>query len=127
MILELGLGDRVKWIGQVGETAKKALFEEAAFVVCPSRFEAFNIVVLEAASFGLPAASFDIDGLAWTGQNTGLKVKPFVVQEYKAAIERLLSDSVLRNTLGVEARKMAESFEWKKVSQKYKAILVNEK
>lgn len=51
---ELGIAERVKFVGQVGADQKAALFAQAACAVLPSINENFGNVVIEAMAHGCP-------------------------------------------------------------------------
>ena len=60
---ELGLGDRVRFIGFVQDTEKALALSQSMFLAISSRKEAMSVVVLEAAKYGRPALATDQCGL----------------------------------------------------------------
>lgn len=76
-------------------------------VMClPSYREGFGTVVLESALLGIPTIGTDIIGLrdAIVHQETGLLVKVRDVSSLVDALTRLAEDSVLRKSLGEQAK-----------------------
>ena len=73
--------------------------------------EAFGQTLLEASACGIPVVAFDRGGVSdiVVNEETGLLVKNLDASELEAAINRLLADSSLRDTLGKNARKRVES------------------
>jgi len=86
----------------------------------PSRLEGIPKVTLEAAATGLPCVVFRdyetpsvIDGL------TGFQVG--TVEEMMQALGKLLSNRMLRERMGVAARKHMEHFDWDVVSKQWES------
>lgn len=81
-------------------------------VVClPSyRREGIPKVLIEAASCGRPAVTFDMPGCREIVQNgvTGLVVPAKDLSAYKSAVKRLLEDANLRQRLGMAGRRRVE-------------------
>lgn len=106
---ELGLGDRVRFVGEVTNEELLAWYYACDVVVLPStsRQEAFGLVQLEAMMCGRPVVSTDLPtGVPWVNQHerTGLVVQPGDVAALRGALARLVCDSDLRRRLGDEAR-----------------------
>ncbi|MBO9662352.1 glycosyltransferase [Dokdonella sp.] len=100
-----GLGQRLRFAGNLDDGALAAAYAEADAFVLPSldRGEAFGLVLLEAMRAGLPTIASAIPGsgvgsVVVDGE-TGLLVPPGNVGALAAAIERL-RDSALRRQLG---------------------------
>ena len=102
------VADRVSRTGYVRGSRKDALLRAAAFLVMPSRAEAFGLVALEAMAYGKPVVHFGLPELAWIPADAGVKVTPFDVGELAAAIGDLSRDAARRHRLGRNARAYAE-------------------
>ncbi|MEV4702435.1 glycosyltransferase family 4 protein [Actinoplanes sp. NPDC049316] len=102
------LADRVRLVGYVHGRRKAELLHDAAFVVMPSREEAFGLVALEAMAYGKPVVHFGLHELSWIPDDCGVKVTPFDVAELTRAIEELSCDDARRDRLGRSARAYAE-------------------
>jgi glycosyltransferase involved in cell wall biosynthesis len=89
-----------------------AYYERAAVVACPSHREGYGVVAREAMAHGRPVVASAVGGLVDAGEDgvTGLLVPPGSVAELRAAIERLLADPGLRESLGRRAREAARGF-----------------
>ncbi len=101
----LGIADRVKFAGEVGDGELAALYEACDVFVLPSvtRQEAFGVVQLEAMASGKPVISTDLGtGVGWVNQHgkTGLIVPPRDAAGLRGALQRLLGDAALRASLG---------------------------
>ena len=106
---ELGIAERVHFLGEVSDESLRAWYHACDVFVLPSvtRQETFGMVQLEAMFCGRPVVSTDLGtGVAWVNQHerTGLVVPPRDPVELHRALERLVSDDALRQTLGAAAR-----------------------
>jgi glycosyltransferase involved in cell wall biosynthesis len=102
---QLGVADRVNFAGVVNNASVKAYYHAAALFVLASvaRSEAFGIVQIEAMAAGLPVVNTSLDTgvpLVSVHEETGLTVPIADPRALAAAINRLLDDPNLRQTLG---------------------------
>ena len=104
----------------LGESSKPESYLAAADVLClPSRREGFGLVVIEAASAGVPAIASRIYGItdAVIDGETGLLHTPDDVGEIVRCMAHLRDDPELRLRLGAAARKRAiEDFSQERVT-----------
>jgi rhamnosyl/mannosyltransferase len=112
-IRTLGLGQRVRLSGRLGDTELLDLYREADLFCLPSceRSEAFGLVQLEAMGAALPVVSTDLPtGMRAINRHgeTGYVVRPHDPGALAAAIGRLSSDAGLRQLMGTAARRRAE-------------------
>jgi glycosyltransferase involved in cell wall biosynthesis len=98
-------------VGFVGPSKLGPYYERAAIVVCPSRREGYGVVAREAMAYGRPVVAAAVGGLldAVEDEVTGLLVAPRDPKGLRAAIERLLGDSELRDRLGQAGREKARA------------------
>ncbi|WP_152188865.1 glycosyltransferase [Georgenia satyanarayanai] len=116
---ELGVEDRVRFVGSVSRTDVPALIRSADIVVAAPWYEPFGIVPLEAAACGRPLVGSAVGGLldSVADGRTGALVPPRDPDALAAAITRLLVDPQLRARYGEAARARAEErFSWERVS-----------
>ena len=91
----------------------------------PSLKEGWGIVVMEAATHGVPAVAYrDAGGVGESIQHetTGLLVDGDVL-DYARALDDLLSEPVRAQHMGEEARKRAEEFTWAATAKAFAAVL----
>ncbi len=108
--VERTAGPRVRVLGRRGDVP--ALLAAADVLLVPSRwFEAFSLVLAEAAACGVPAVATRIGGIpeVLLEGETGLLVAPGDRAALLAAATRLLADTELRDRLGAAARRHATS------------------
>jgi D-inositol-3-phosphate glycosyltransferase len=106
---ELGVGDRVRFLGRVGQEELPALYRSADVVACVPWYEPFGIVPVEAMACGIPVVAAAVGGLADTviDSVTGLHVPPREPGTIAFALRRLLADPALRAALGAAGRARA--------------------
>ncbi|TAK37042.1 MAG: glycosyltransferase [Chloroflexota bacterium] len=102
---ELGLGDRVRFCGQVDDQELLASYHAAEIFVLPSshRSEAFGLVQLEAMACGLPVICTELGtGTTYVNRHgeTGLVVPPRDPAALAETLNVLLRDAELRQRLG---------------------------
>jgi glycosyltransferase involved in cell wall biosynthesis len=126
-IEQLMLSEVFVFHGQVDNV--RDYLNELNILVCASHEEAFPISILEAMAFRLPIASTDVNGIpeALIHEFSGLLSPPKSPEKLAENIARLLSDNVLRDTLGSHARqqviqKFSLSSFRKKIESLYKHL-----
>ena len=112
---DLGLEDRVRFVGAVPDADLPAYYHAADLFVLPSvyRSESFGIAMLEAQACGVPTLSTEL-GTATSVVNvhgeSGLVVKLGSVEALAAAMRTLLDDPDRRQRMGRRARELAGRF-----------------
>ena len=106
---ELKLGDRVHVLPPALPHQLATLYREAQFFVLSSDEEGLGIVLLEAMSSGLPCVSTRCGGPeAVISHETGFLTPVRDAEPFARAMERLVSDSDLREQMGRAARQRVE-------------------
>jgi glycosyltransferase involved in cell wall biosynthesis len=100
-------------------------YQQANVFLFPSRHEGMPNAILEAMASGLPVIASCIAGneeLVVDGE-TGYLVPSENIGSLQAALEKLLSDSGLREHMGVASRQYVESnYSWESTAQQYAFI-----
>lgn len=113
----------IKTCIQVPPRAMGAIYAAADLYVTASRWEGFDLPVVEAQYFGKPVVAFKIGShreVVKDGQ-TGLLVNSF--NEFLLAIQTLIQNEQLREELGENARNYAKKFTWKKTVNCYDNLI----
>lgn len=110
---ELGIEDKVAFLGRAQDQDMAGYYHSCDVFVLPSiaRSEAFGIVQLEAMACGKPVINTDLPtGVPRVSRNgeTGITVPPADSVALSRAINKLLTDSDLRQTCGSNARRRVE-------------------
>jgi rhamnosyl/mannosyltransferase len=105
---ELGVADRVHFMGKISHELLVACYHAAKVFVLASilRSEAFGIAQVEAMAAGLPVVNTQLDtGVPFVSihEQTGLTVPPADPDALAEAVNRLLDNPDLRASLGVAA------------------------
>jgi glycosyltransferase involved in cell wall biosynthesis len=119
---DLGLQDRVAFIGYVRAADLPSLYARAQLLVLPSVSEAMPLVALEAMACGTPVLATRIAGLPSIVRDyeTGVLVDPGDVPQMTLALRLLLRDKALLEHMSAEARRMIEQrFMWTEVAAGY--------
>jgi glycosyltransferase involved in cell wall biosynthesis len=111
-IRDLGLGDRVRFLGYCSASEMPALYEGAAGLVFPSLFEGFGLPLLEAMWCDCPIACSDSTSLPEVAGDAALLVDPRSPEHLADAISRLLTDGTLRRELIERGRRQRAKFSW---------------
>jgi glycosyltransferase involved in cell wall biosynthesis len=120
-----GLQSRVFLPGRAGNIGD--WYERANIFVLSSRFEGFPNGIIEAMAYGLPVVSFDCD----TGprdiirdQIDGILVRQGDFDELAEALNRLMSDDLLRKKYAERAIEVRERFSISEVTGKWEKLFV---
>lgn len=106
---ELGLGERVRWLGFANGPLKRALLERATVFTLPSASENFGVAVVEAMHAGLPVVVTRGCGLASLVQAAGAGlVTDGSIEALRDALERILADASLRNSMSAAGRQVVQ-------------------
>lgn len=126
LISKLKLGERVQLLGFVDETKKQQILRVADAYVSAAEHEGFGIVFLEAMEAGLPIVATNSGGqtdFLVPGDNAIL-VPPCQPAELRAAVERLLNDDELRQTLGQNNRRKVSQYYLERTAARFERVLL---
>ena len=103
---EMGIADRVEFLGWVGEEIVDRELRAADIFVLPSRAENQPVAIIEAMARGLPVVSTAIGAIPETVQDgtCGLIVPPAEVEPLAAALTTLARDAAMRQRMGQAGR-----------------------
>lgn len=123
LIAQYGLQKQVQIVGKITGKQKQRVFEEAAMIIVPSRFETFSLTCLEALASGVPLITFGIVGLSWIPKQVRVVIKPFLPEKLGEAILSLSTHEKERSRLIKEGRKFAQKFSWDSVAGEYQTLI----
>ncbi|MCX7596587.1 MAG: glycosyltransferase family 4 protein [Fischerella sp.] len=115
----LGLSDRVHFLGLRHDVPE--LMKAVDFLVFPSRYEPFGLVVIEAMACGLPVITASTTGAAEliTPEAGIVLPDPDDSEALAQALLLLASDDNLRSQMGKAARAIAEQHSWDRMAKSY--------
>jgi glycogen(starch) synthase len=121
----LGLEEHGSFLGWIGDDALHSLYRIADLCVVPSIYEPFGLVALEAMASGCPCIVADTGGLREVvpaGERVGLRFNGGDAAHLGVMIERLLTDTALRDRLVAEASEHVLSFDWSDVARRTRGV-----
>jgi glycosyltransferase involved in cell wall biosynthesis len=122
LVGELGVEERVIFIGWVSEEDKPALLSGATVFVFPSLYEGFGLPALEAMACGTPVIASDRSSLPEVVGEGEILVEPRDVEALAEAMEVLLVDDALRAELRQRALVQAAKFSWEQTALETVAV-----
>jgi glycosyltransferase involved in cell wall biosynthesis len=114
----LGLSDDVLFPGFVPREELPLWYNGAQAFVFPSLYEGFGLPPLEAMACGTPVVVSTAASLPEVVGGAGLQVPPDDAKALAAALQRLLDDKALRETLAQRGLTRARRFTWEGMAQK---------
>jgi glycosyltransferase involved in cell wall biosynthesis len=107
---ELGVANRVRFLGWVHPTARDAIFASAGLVLITSLCdEAFGMVGIEAFAQGTPVVAYDVGGISeWCWPEAGILVQSGDTQACAEAVLRLMDEPQEWARKSSAARKIAQ-------------------
>ena len=126
-VRELGLDDRVKFLGRIPREETAPRYQEASVFVLPSLNEGMSNAMLEALATGLPIITTNTGGaeeLVGDGKN-GFIIKLKDAVHIAEKIEYLIENPNECLALGKNSRARAEELSWKKVANEYYNLYKN--
>ena len=114
----LGVGDRVAFVGAVDHDLLPLYYNAADVCVVPSHYESFGLVAVEAMASGLPVVASRVGGLMGTVKDgeTGYLIPWLCPEPFAERIELLLDNEPLRLSLGEAAREAVSRYRWENVA-----------
>lgn len=108
----LGVRDSLRMPGWLSSEDLEGLYALARVFVFPSLYEGFGLPVLEAMRRGVPVACSDRSSLPEVAGEAALLFDPEDEGQIARALDRLLSDDMLRRELAAAGRDRAQQFSW---------------
>lgn len=112
LLATLPLAERVVQLGWQPDSRVAALFAHARALLFLSAYEGFGIPVLQAMAAGVPVLASDIPALREVAGEAAMFASPDDPDAAAAALNRILTDSALRERLRELGRVRAKRFDW---------------
>jgi glycosyltransferase involved in cell wall biosynthesis len=124
LVRELGLSDRVAFLGRLERHEVVKLYHSAHAMLNPSRVDNMPNSVLEALACGVPVISTNVGGVPYIVEDaqTALLVPPDDVRAMAQAIQRLCTDAGLRSQLRENGRRAVAQYAWPEVKPQWLAL-----
>lgn len=115
---QLGLRDRVHFVGYIDEAELPLWYAAATLFVFPSIYEGFGMPPLEAMACGTPVVTSNTSSLPEVVGTAGVMVPPTNIDQLAAAILRVLGDADLRSELRARGLQQAAHFSWRATAER---------
>ncbi len=112
LAVEVGVADAVELPGAVDDQTLELLYQRAAVLVMPSRYEGFGLPVAEAMGRGLPAIVADATSLPEVAGDAGLLAAVGDAPAFASAMVRLFHDEGLRLKLARAGLARTDELSW---------------
>jgi D-inositol-3-phosphate glycosyltransferase len=121
---DLGVGERVCFLGAVDHEQLPLYYNAADVCVVPSYYESFGLVALEAMACGTPVVASRVGGLTGTVRDgeTGYLISWRCPEPFAERLELLLGNEALRRRFGEAAREVVERYRWANVAEAVVAL-----
>jgi D-inositol-3-phosphate glycosyltransferase len=121
---QLGIAERVNFMGAVDHERLPLFYSAADVCVVPSFYESFGLVALEAMACGTPVVASRVGGLTATVRDgeTGYLIPWRCPEPFAERLELLLGNEQLRRAFGQSARREVERFRWANVADAVLAL-----
>lgn len=121
-VADLGMAERVHFIGFARDADLPALYSAAACLAYPSLYEGFGFPVLEAMACGTPVVTSNVSSIPEVAGEAALLVDPYDVEALAGALRRLLSDEALRADLVARGFGQASRFTWARAAADLRVV-----
>lgn len=122
-IPEEGWGGDVVFPGWIDQQDLPAVYSLASLYLYPSNLEAFPIPLTEAMACGTPIITSNINGLEEIAGDAALLVDPTDAEDIAAALERVLTDRAVQESLSARGLERSKIFSWDRCASETLAIL----
>jgi len=121
---EVGVRDRVDFIGSIAQHELPYFYAAADVCVMPSYSESFGLVALEAQACGCPVVASGVSGLRSVVRD---EVSGYLIDEqdpaaYAERIGRLLENGELAQQMGRRGRLLAQRFSWTRTADRLEGL-----
>lgn len=123
VIEELHLSQRVRHVGEIPESQLPKYLRSAIALVFPSLYEGFGLPPLEAMACGTPVIAADSTSIPEVVGDSAMLINPHDVESLSDAIQQVVEDEGLRNTLRLKGIARAKQFNWDRTARLVNSVL----
>ena len=124
LIKENNLENDVIILNYVDDNDLPYLYNGAAALIFPSRYEGFGLPVLEAFACGTPVICSNAASLPEVAGKAAVLVEPDNTEALAAAIENVLADETVRTELTYKGSEQTKRFSWEKCGTETLDVLI---
>jgi len=112
----------ISFVGRISEEKARELYNTASVFVYPSFYEGFGFPPLEAQACGLPVIASNRASFSEILRDSAILINPDNVNEIASAIEALLTDNNIRNSLINKGFENIKRFNWNNTAKELISI-----
>ncbi len=120
---QMGLLERVHFLGYLREEELAAVWQQAHFLIFPSLFEGFGIPLVEAMLYGKPILASNVTSIPEVAGAAALYFDPRKPDEMAAALGQIMGDEGLYRRLVEEGQKQLEKYRYEDMVEQYLGVL----
>ncbi len=124
LVHELRLEKRVRFAGYVPDADLPSFYADAACFAYPTLYEGFGLPILEAMACGAPVVCSNTSSLPEVAGDAALMFDPEDEEEIAHCLERVLTDSALRDGLRARGRENTKRFSWEATARGIYSALI---
>lgn len=115
---DLDVGKSVEFVGRVPQEQLAWYYSAADVCVIPSFYESFGLAALESMACGTPVVASRVGGLSTIVEHgrTGYLKSWRCPEAFAHSLEMILSNRSLQDSMGMAARRRAETLSWDQVA-----------
>jgi len=117
--------DDIKFLGYVDLADKVYLYNLAILFIFPSFYEGFGFPPLEAMACGAPVITSFASSLPEVAGEAAIMVDPYNITDIVGAMEQVLTNQELQNSLIKKGLEQARRFSWEKAAGEYLEVFRN--
>jgi glycosyltransferase involved in cell wall biosynthesis len=123
--LERLSGSGIRFFGNLSSFDRRELLKKCWVLMVPGLREGWGLNIVEANAFGLPAVAYDVPGLCDSVKNneTGMLAEGGNIMDLAEKTINLLTDSLLREKLGVNSLNYSKQFSWEKTAKELMKLI----
>jgi glycosyltransferase involved in cell wall biosynthesis len=113
----------VIYLNHVTDSDRFAIMSKADCLVLPSFYEGFGMQILEAFEQRVPVATSNISSMPEVAGDAAIYFDPNNINEIKEAINKVLQDKSLSESLKLKGTQRLKEFSWKKCAEETLKVL----
>jgi glycosyltransferase involved in cell wall biosynthesis len=125
-VLNLGLGNQVKFLGYVPDNDLPALYRKAQCLAYPSLLEGFGLPILDAMASGCPVICSNTSSLPEVAGNAALLCAPTDTLAWAESIFQISTEPQTRAKFVAQGLERVKHFSWQATAEKIAGILLRD-